>query len=208
MATENLYGAVLLDVMLPGFDGFELCRRLRQAGVWAPVLMLTARDEVGDRVRGLDAGADDYLVKPFSLIELAARLRALARRDNRSRPTVLSEGDLKLDPAAKRAWRGDALLKLSPTESDGGLVIEVHDSGPGFPAQFLPHAFERFGRPDSGRARGDGGAGLGLAIVAAIALAHGGRATAANRRKGGAVVRLNLPDAVRAAPADAGNAAE
>lgn len=116
MATENLYGAVLLDVMLPGFDGFELCRRLRQAGVWAPVLMLTARDEVGDRVRGLDAGADDYLVKPFSLLELAARLRALARRDNRSRPTVLSEGDLKLDPAAKRAWRGDAQLKLSPKE--------------------------------------------------------------------------------------------
>jgi two-component system OmpR family response regulator len=78
--------------------------------------MLTARDEVGDRVRGLDAGADDYLVKPFSLLELAARLRALARRDNRSRPTVLSEGDLKLDPAAKRAWRGDAQLKLSPKE--------------------------------------------------------------------------------------------
>ena len=91
--------------MLPGFDGFELCRRLREAGKWMPVLMLTARDSVGDRVRGLDAGADDYLVKPFSLLELAARLRALARRDDRSRPVVLAEGDLKLDPAAKRAWR-------------------------------------------------------------------------------------------------------
>jgi two-component system OmpR family response regulator len=116
MATENSYAAIVLDVMLPGFDGFELCRRLRAVGVWVPVLMLTARDEVGDRVRGLDAGADDYLVKPFSLLELAARLRALARRDDRRRPAVLAEGDLKLDPASKRAWRGNAELQLSPKE--------------------------------------------------------------------------------------------
>jgi two-component system, OmpR family, response regulator len=116
MATENPYAAIVLDVMLPGFDGFELCRRLRAAGVWVPVLMLTARDEVGDRVRGLDAGADDYLVKPFSLLELAARLRALARRDDRRRPAVLAEGDLKLDPASKRAWRGSSELQLSPKE--------------------------------------------------------------------------------------------
>jgi two-component system, OmpR family, response regulator len=116
MATENPYAAIVLDIMLPGFDGFELCRRLRAAGVWVPVLMLTARDEVGDRVRGLDAGADDYLVKPFSLLELAARLRALARRDDRRRPAVLAEGDLKLDPASKRAWRGSAEVQLSPKE--------------------------------------------------------------------------------------------
>src|SRR5215469_8443427 len=116
LATENPYAAIVLDVMLPGFDGFELCRRLRAAGVWAPVLMLTARDAVDDRVRGLDAGADDYLVKPFSLLELAARLRALARRDDRARPAVLAEGDLKLDPASKRAWRGRAELQLSPKE--------------------------------------------------------------------------------------------
>jgi two-component system, OmpR family, response regulator len=116
MATENPYSAIVLDVMLPGLDGFELCRRLREAGIWAPVLMLTARDEVGDRVRGLDAGADDYLVKPFSLLELAARLRALTRRDDRRRPSVLSEGDLKLDPATKRAWRADTELELSPKE--------------------------------------------------------------------------------------------
>jgi two-component system, OmpR family, response regulator len=102
--------------MLPGFDGFEVCRRLREAGVWTPVLMLTARDAVGDRVRGLDVGADDYMVKPFSLLELAARLRALARRDDRARPAVLGEGDLKLDPAAKRAWRGQTELQLSPKE--------------------------------------------------------------------------------------------
>jgi two-component system, OmpR family, response regulator len=116
LATENNYAAIVLDVMLPGFDGFELCRRLRAAGDWTPVLMLTARDAVDDRVRGLDAGADDYLVKPFSLLELGARLRALARRDDRARPAVLREGDLRLDPAAKRAWRGQAELQLSPKE--------------------------------------------------------------------------------------------
>ena len=101
LATENTYGAIVLDVMLPGLDGIEVCRRLREAGSWVPVLLLTARDGIGDRVRGLDAGADDYLVKPFSLLELAARLRALARRDDRSRPVVLAEGDLSLAPAAK-----------------------------------------------------------------------------------------------------------
>jgi len=116
MGTENPYGAIILDVMLPSLDGFEVCRRLREAGVWSPILMLTARDEVGDRVRGLDAGADDYLVKPFSLLELAARLRALARRDDHARPAVLSEGDLKLDPASRRVWRASTEIDLSPKE--------------------------------------------------------------------------------------------
>lgn len=116
MAEENSYAVIVLDVMLPGFDGFELCRRLRAAGIWAPVLMLTARDEIGDRVRGLDAGADDYLVKPFSLLELAARLRALGRRDGRARPSVLTAGDLRLDPASKRAWRAGTELRLSARE--------------------------------------------------------------------------------------------
>ena len=116
LATENQYAAIVLDVMLPGMDGFGLCRRLRESGVWVPVLMLTARDSVTDRVSGLDAGADDYLVKPFSLMELAARLRALARRDGRVRPPVLAEGDLRLDPAAKRAWRAGTELHLSPKE--------------------------------------------------------------------------------------------
>ncbi len=116
LATENAYGAAIIDVMLPDFDGFEACRRLRAKDVWAPVIMLTARDSVGDRVRGLDAGADDYLVKPFSLLELAARLRALARRGGTPRPALLAEGDLKLDPAARRAWRGETELRLSPKE--------------------------------------------------------------------------------------------
>ena len=116
MATENGYAAIVLDLMLPGLDGVELCRQLRAQGIWVPVLMLTARDAVGDRVRGLDAGADDYLVKPFSLLELAARLRALARRDDRARPAVLAAGDLSLDPATKQAWRGRTELQLSPKE--------------------------------------------------------------------------------------------
>lgn len=116
MASENGYAAIVLDLMLPGLDGIELCRRLRAQGIWVPVLMLTARDAIGDRVRGLDAGADDYLVKPFSLLELAARLRALARRDDRARPAVLAVGDLSLDPATKQARRGQAELQMSPKE--------------------------------------------------------------------------------------------
>jgi two-component system, OmpR family, response regulator len=102
LAAENPYAVIVLDMMLPGVDGSGLCRKLRAAGIWTPVLMLTARDAVDDRVRGLDAGADDYLVQPFSLLELAARLRALTRGDDGARPAVLSEGDLKLDPASNQ----------------------------------------------------------------------------------------------------------
>ena len=113
MAGATRYDAIVLDVMLPGLDGFATCRRLRERGVWAPVLMLTARDAVGDRVDGLDAGADDYLLKPFSFSELLARLRALVRRAPAERPTLLEAGDLRLDPAARRAWRGETELELS-----------------------------------------------------------------------------------------------
>jgi two-component system, OmpR family, response regulator len=116
MANAAPYDAIVLDVMLPGLDGFATCRQLRQQGVWAPVLMLTARDAVGDRVDGLDAGADDYLLKPFSFAELLARLRALVRRAPAERPTLLEAGDLRLDPAARRAWRGETELKLSAKE--------------------------------------------------------------------------------------------
>jgi len=106
----------VLDVMLPGIDGFETCAALRAADVWSPVLMLTARDAVEDRVSGLDAGADDYLVKPFSFVELLARLRALGRRGTGERPTVLEVGDLRLDPATRRVWRGGTELELSSKE--------------------------------------------------------------------------------------------
>src|SRR5262245_56548424 len=101
MAPAHDYDAVVLDVMLPDLDGFEVCRRLRTDGVWSPVLMLTARDSVDDRVAGLDSGADDYLVKPFAFAELLARLRALARRGETQQPTVLVVGDLRLDPATR-----------------------------------------------------------------------------------------------------------
>jgi two-component system, OmpR family, response regulator len=115
-AQASPYDAVLLDVMLPGLDGFETCRRLRSAGVWAPVLMLTARDHVADRVEGLDAGADDYLAKPFSFAELLARLRALRRRGEPERPTVLTVGDLELDPATREVRRRGTLVALSAKE--------------------------------------------------------------------------------------------
>jgi two-component system OmpR family response regulator len=116
MAQAHPYDAIVLDVMLPGLDGFETCRRLRGAGVWAPVLMLTARDAVEDRVAGLDSGADDYLVKPFAFAELLARLRALARRGEGERPAVLAVGDLRLDPATREVRHGDTAVDLSTKE--------------------------------------------------------------------------------------------
>ena len=107
MVRAASYDAMVLDVMLPDVDGFETCRLLRADGVWLPVIMVTARDAIEDRVRGLDAGADDYLTKPFSLAELLARLRALVRRDPVERPSVLRVGSLRLDPAARQVWRGE-----------------------------------------------------------------------------------------------------
>jgi two-component system, OmpR family, response regulator len=110
------YDAVVLDLMLPDIDGFETCRRLREDGVWVPIIMLTARDAVEDRVKGLDGGADDYLTKPFSLAELLARLRALARRGVIERPAVMEVGELRLDPATREVWRGDREIELSARE--------------------------------------------------------------------------------------------
>jgi two-component system OmpR family response regulator len=116
LATETPYDAIVLDVMLPDVDGFEVSRTLREAGRWSPVLMLTARDAVADRVGGLDAGADDYLTKPFSFAELLARLRALVRRGTPHRPPVLEVGDLALDPATRRVVRGDMPVELTARE--------------------------------------------------------------------------------------------
>lgn len=116
MAASTRFDVIVLDVMLPGIDGFETCRRLRNSGVWTPVLMLTARDAVEDRIAGLDGGADDYLTKPFSFGELTARLRALARRAGGERPVVLEVGDLRLDPATREVTRRGVLIGLSAKE--------------------------------------------------------------------------------------------
>jgi two-component system, OmpR family, response regulator len=116
MAGATDFDVLVLDVMLPGIDGFETCRRLREGAVWTPIIMLTARDAIEDRVQGLDQGADDYLTKPFSLAELLARLRALARRGPLERPAVLQVGDLRLDPATRQTWRGEEEIHLSSKE--------------------------------------------------------------------------------------------
>ncbi len=116
LGTENPYDAVVLDLMLPDLDGFEVCRQLRAAGRWAPVIMLTARDAVPDRILGLDAGADDYLTKPFSFAELLARLRALMRRGQSERPAILEVGDLKMDPVGRRVERCGQTLDLTAKE--------------------------------------------------------------------------------------------
>jgi two-component system, OmpR family, response regulator len=116
LATEHEYDAIVLDVMLGDGDGFDVVRTLRDRQRWAPVLMLTARDGIEDRVRGLDAGADDYLTKPFAFVELLARVRALVRRGVQPRPVVLRVGDLVLDPASRAVSRGDALVGLTAKE--------------------------------------------------------------------------------------------
>jgi two-component system OmpR family response regulator len=142
MAGATHYDAIVLDVMLPGIDGFEVCRRLRADGVWAPVLMLTARDAIEDRVRGLDTGADDYLAKPFSFAELSARLRALSRRGPIEQPTVLQVGELRLDPASKRVRRGEADISLSAKEH---ALLEAFMRRPGQVLdrfQLLEHAWD------------------------------------------------------------------
>ena len=138
-ATE--YDAIILDVMLPGIDGFEVCRRLRAESIWSPVLMLTARDAIRDRVAGLDSGADDYLIKPFSYAELLARLRALMRRGPVERPTELRVGDLRLEPATRRAWRGETEVQLSAKEF---TILEIFMRSPGQVLsrfQLLEHAW-------------------------------------------------------------------
>jgi two-component system OmpR family response regulator len=116
MAAAARYDAIVLDVMLPGMDGFETLARLREQGRWTPVLMLTARDAVEDRIAGLDVGADDYLTKPFSFAELLARLRAIVRRGEVERPTILEVGDLRLDPATHQVWRGTTEIELTGKE--------------------------------------------------------------------------------------------
>ena len=116
LAQENPYDALVLDVMLPRLAGDELCTRLREAGNWTPILMLTARSGAAEEARALDAGADDFLAKPFSYLVLVARLRALMRRGRHERPTVMEVGDLRLDPASHQVWRGSSEIALTPRQ--------------------------------------------------------------------------------------------
>ncbi|MEA2363399.1 MAG: two-component system, OmpR family, response regulator [Thermoleophilaceae bacterium] len=128
LAEATAYSAIVLDFMLPGIDGIQTCRRLRAEQVWTPILMLTARDAVQDRVAGLNSGADDYLVKPFSFDELLARVRALARRQVGPRPTVLSVGELRLETTTHRVWRGSEEIPLSHREV---AILEAFMRRPG-----------------------------------------------------------------------------
>jgi len=142
MAGSTEYDAIVLDVMLPGIDGFETCRKLRDDAVWSPVLMLTALDSVEDRVAGLDGGADDYLTKPFSFAELLARLRALARRGPVERPVLLEIGELRLDPSTRQVWRGEEEIALSAKEF---ALLETFMRRPGEVLsrfQLLEHAWD------------------------------------------------------------------
>ncbi len=115
-AQESPYDALVLDVMLPGLSGYDLCARLRADGEWAPILMLTAKDGEHDEARALDTGADDFLSKPFSYVVLVARIRALLRRGGHERPSTLTVGDLRLDPAAHRVWRDTTPVELTPRQ--------------------------------------------------------------------------------------------
>jgi two-component system, OmpR family, response regulator len=142
LAGATTYDAIVLDAMLPDMDGLDVCRRLRADRIWSPVLMLTARSGVPDRIDGLDAGADDYLAKPFSFDELLARLRALMRRGPVERAPILEVGELRLDPAAHRAWRGDDELELSAKEF---ALLEIFMRNPGHVLSrftLLEHAWE------------------------------------------------------------------
>jgi two-component system OmpR family response regulator len=142
MSAATNYDAIVLDVMLPGMDGFETLAELRKQGRWTPVLMLTARDSIEDRIAGLDVGADDYLTKPFSFAELLARLRAIARRGPVERPTIVEVGDLRLDPASRQVWRGTTEIELTAKEF---ALLEAFMRHPGDVLsrdQLLEHAWD------------------------------------------------------------------
>ena len=142
MATENPYDCVVLDVMLPGADGFDVCRTLRDRRIWTPVLMLTARDAVADRVRGLDAGADDYLVKPFAFDEFLARLRALTRRQGEGRAVRLEVADLILDPATKEVTRAGKRIDLTPKEFALLEYLMAHEGDVVSRTRILEHVWD------------------------------------------------------------------
>ena len=142
MAGSSEYDVIVLDVMLPGIDGLETCKRLRADGVRTPILMLTARGEIGDRIEGLNVGADDYLTKPFAFGELIARLHALARRGEIERLPVLEVDDLRLDPLTHRVWRGEQEIELSAKEFLLLATLMRHPGRAMSRQQLLDHAWD------------------------------------------------------------------
>jgi two-component system, OmpR family, response regulator len=126
LAREHTYDAIVLDLMLPGLNGFQVCATLRAEQDWTPIVMLTAKDGEWDQVEGLDTGADDYLTKPFSFPVLVARLRAVARRGARERPTSLTAGDIRIDPSARRVWRGETEIALTAREFSVLMFLARH----------------------------------------------------------------------------------
>jgi two-component system OmpR family response regulator len=149
MASECEFDAVILDVGLPDIDGFDVCRQLRERARWMPILMLTAREAVADRVRGLDVGADDYVMKPFNIEELRARVRALVRRSLGERPAVLTVGDLTLDPAARTVCRGSTSISLAAKEFAILEYFMRHPAQVISRARFLEHVWDFAGSGDS-----------------------------------------------------------
>jgi DNA-binding response OmpR family regulator len=148
LARENTYDVIVLDLMLPGINGYRICATLRAEKDWTPILMLTAKDGEWDQVEGLDTGADDYLTKPYSFPVLVARLRAIARRGARERPTQLEVGDLRLDPAARRVWRGDAKIELTAREFSLLAFLARHHGDVVSKRQILDAVWDTDGDPN------------------------------------------------------------
>ena len=142
MARERSYDALVLDIMLPGVNGFKICSTLRSEGDWTPILMLTAKDGELDQAEALDSGADDYVTKPFSSVVLVARLRALVRRGAKERPAVMEAGDLRLDPAGRRCWRGDDAIDLTPREFSVLEFLFTRAGDPVSKRQILDHVWD------------------------------------------------------------------
>jgi two-component system, OmpR family, response regulator len=142
LAREHPYDAVVLDILLPKRNGFQVCAELRDAGVWTPILMLTAKQGELDHAEALDTGADDFLTKPFSFVVLIAHLRALIRRGGRERPSVLRAGDLVLDPAQHRCWRGDAEIELTPRQFSLLEFLMVRAGDVVSKSQILQHVWD------------------------------------------------------------------
>jgi DNA-binding response OmpR family regulator len=202
-ARAGTFGLIVLDVMLPGLDGWRVCEALRERRDTTPILMLTARDSIDDRVRGLEGGADDYLPKPFDFKGLLARVRALLRRDKLHKTRVIRIADLEIDTAAHRVVRGGQEIQLTPREYSLLEALAVNE-GRVLTRDHLPHVCKRFYSVDAARTGGRDGTGLGLAIFLSIVQAHGGTLCLESEPGLGTTVTVSLPCAGAPASAEPG----